>query len=323
MKAIVYTQYGTPDVFRWQEVPKPTPKDNQVLIKVHASSVNAAESHLMHGRPYLMRLAFGLFKPKNTILGSDVAGTVVAVGRDVTQFQVGDEVFGDIGDTGMGAFAEYACGSESALVHKPANATFEQAASMPIAALTALQGLRDQGQIQAGQKVLISGAAGGVGSFALQIAKSYGCEVTGVCRTDKVEMVRSMGADHVIDYKKEDFTQRGKQYDLILDAAAFHPFAECKRALTPQGTYVLAGGSMSLLFQLMLFSNFISEKGGKQFRTLVAKIKKSDLQILSQLLETKQITPMLDRSYPLDQVADALRYLESGNVKGKVVITVA
>lgn len=323
MKAVVCTKYGSPDVLQLQEVPKPTPKADEVLIKVHAASVNALDLHFLRGKPFIRLMFGGLFKPKYPILGGDVAGTVAAVGKNVQQFQPGDEVFGEMSNNGLGAFAEYTCAKENSITRKPANITFEQAAALPIAAQTAIQGLRDLAQVQAGQKVLINGAAGGVGNFAVQLAKQYGCEVTGVCRTDKVEMVRAMGADHVIDYKQEDFTQRGEQYDIIFDIAASRPFDQCKRALTAKGHYVLVGGSVARIFQLLLFNRFISEKNGQQFHSMIAKINQQDLRTLGELVETKQITPIIDQCYPLSQVADALRHLESGNTKGKVVISVA
>src|SRR6266581_384801 len=253
MRAIGYHTYGSPDVLKLEEVQKPVPQDDEVLVKVHAASVNAAELHLLRADPFLMRLmGYGLLKPKHTILGAAMAGRVEAVGRNVTQFQPGDEIFGDLTKCGFGAFAEYVCASEDALALKPANVTFEEAAAVPLAAVTALQGLRAKGQIKPGQKVLIYGAGGGVGTFAVQIAKSFGAEVTAVCSTRNVDMVRSIGADHVIDYTQEDFTQNGQRYDLILAANGYHPLSDYKRALSPQGMYVMTGGSMAQLFQAML-----------------------------------------------------------------------
>src|SRR2546423_8499861 len=244
MKAIVYTQYGSPDVLQFKEVARPTPQDNEVLVKVHAASVNAAELHFLKADPFLMRfMGFGLLKPKHTILGAAMAGRVEAVGRNVTQFQPGDEVFGDLTKCGWGAFAEYVCAREDALALKPANVTFEQAAAVPLAAVTALQGLRAKGQIQPGQQVLIYGASGGVGTFAVQLAKSFGAQVTGVCSTRNVDMVRSIGADHVIDYTQEDFTKNGQRYDLIFAVNGYHSLADYKRALNPGGAYVFIGGS--------------------------------------------------------------------------------
>lgn len=321
MKAIVYTKYGSPDVLQLKEVEKPMPKDNEVLIKVHAASVNAADWHLLRGDPFLLRLSFGLLKPKKNILGSDVAGRVEAVGSNVTQFQPGDEVFGDISQCGFGAFAEYVCASENALALKPASTTFEVAAAVPLAAVTALQALRDKGHIQLGQKVLINGAGGGVGTFAVQLAKSFGAEVTGVCSTGKLDIVRSIGADHVIDYKQEDFTQNGQRYDLILDAAAYRSFSAYKRALNPKGIYVLVGGSTARLFQTMLVGAAISRTGSKKFGTLLAKPNNLDLVFLKELLEARKVVPVIDRCYPLSDVCEAIRYLEEGHSKGKIVIT--
>src|SRR5579884_764657 len=258
MKAIVYTQYGSPDVLQFKEVAKPTPKDNEVLVKVRAASVNAAELHLLRGKPFLMRLmGFGFLKPKNTILGAAMAGRVEAVGRNVKQLQPGDEIFGDVSECGWGAFAEYVCAREDALALKPANVTFEEAAAVPLAAVTALQGLRAKGQIKLGQKVLIYGAGGGVGTFAVQIAKSFGALVTAVCSTRNVDMVRSIGADHVIDYTQEYFTKNGQLYDLIFAVNGYHSISDYKRALNPEGVYVFIGGSIAAMFQAMLLGPLI------------------------------------------------------------------
>ena len=274
MKAIVVHKYGSPDVLQLKEVAKPTPKDDEVLVKVHAASVNAADLHFLRGKPFLMRLmGYGLLKPKNTILGADIAGRVEAVGSNVKQFQPGDEVFGDLSGSGWGGFAEYVCASEDALVLKPANMTFEQAAAVPIAAVTALQGLRDKGHIQPGQKVLINGASGGVGTFAVQIAKSFGAEVTAVCSTRNVDMVRSIGADHVIDYTQEDFTKNGQRYDLIIAANGYHSISDYKRALSPKGTYVMTGGSATQMFQAMLLGPWISRTGSKKMGNLTGETK--------------------------------------------------
>ena len=319
MKAIVYHKYGSPNVLKLEEVEKPTPQDNEVLVKVHAASVNAADWHILRGKPFLVRLmGFGLLKPKHKILGSDIAGRVEAVGRNVKQFQPGDEVFGNM----RGGFAEYICAREDALVLKPANLSFEEAAAVPIAAVTALQGLRDKGQIQPGQKVLINGASGGVGTFAVQIAKSFGAEVTGVCSTRNVDMVCSIGADQVIDYTREDFTHNGQRYDLILAANGYHWIADYKRALSPKGTYVMTGGSMAQLFQAMLLGLWISMTGSKKMGNLMAKLNQKDLVFMKDLLEAGKVVPVIERRYPLSQVAEALRYLEEGHAKGKVVITV-
>jgi NADPH:quinone reductase-like Zn-dependent oxidoreductase len=322
MKAIVYTKYGPPDVLELKEVEKPTPKDNEVLIKVYAASVNAADWHLLRANPFLLRLYSGLLKPKNKILGADIAGQVEAVGRNVKQFKPGDEVFGDLSGCGWGGFAEYVCACENALALKPANSSFEEAATVPMAAVTALQGLRDKGQLQPGQKVLINGASGGVGTFAVQIAKSFEAEVTAVCSTGNLDMVRSIGADHVIDYTKEDFTQNGQRYDLILAANGYHSLSDYQRALSPKGIYVATGGSMAQIFQPMLLGLWISMTGSKKMGTLSAVSNPKDLVFMKELLETGKINPVIDRRYPLSEAAEALRYLEEGHARGKVVITV-
>ncbi len=322
MKAIVCTKYGSPDVLNLEEVEKPAPKDNEVLVKVHAASANAADWHILRADPFLVRLAVGLLKPKYKILGADIAGRVEAVGRNVTQFQPGDEVFGDLSGCGFGGFAEYVCASEDAVALKPVNLPFEKAAAAPLAAVTALQGLRDKGQIQPGQKVLINGASGGVGTFAVQIAKSFGAEVTGVCSTSKVAMVRSIGADQVIDYTQEDFTKNGQRYDLILAANGHHRISAYKRALSPEGTYVMTGGSNTQLFQAMLLGPVMSMVGNKKMGNLLMKPNKADLDFMKELLEAGKITPIIDRTYPLSGVPEAIRYLEEGHAKGKVVISV-
>jgi NADPH:quinone reductase-like Zn-dependent oxidoreductase len=318
MKAIVYTKYGSPDVLELKEVEKPTPKDNEVLVKVHAVSVNAADWHLVRGKPFLVRLvAGGLLKPKNKILGADLAGRVEAVGRNVKQFQPGDEVFG----CNWGGFAEYISVPEDALVLKPANVTFEEAAAVPMAAVTALQALRDKGHIHPGQKVLINGASGGVGTFAVQIAKSFGTEVTAVCSTGKLDMVRSIGADHVVDYTQEDFTKSGKRYDLIHAANGYHPILHYRRALSPKGVYVMTGGSMAQMFQAMLLGPLISMIGSKKMGFKAANISQSDMTYMKELLETGKIKPVIDRRYSLSEVPEAIRYVEEGHARGKVVIT--
>ncbi len=320
MKAIVYHNYGSPDVVKLEEVEKPAPQDHEVLVKVQAASVNAADWHIMRGKPYFMRLmGFGLLKPKHKILGTDIAGRVEAVGINVKQFQPGDEVFGNI----RGGFAEYVCAREDALVLKPANISFEEAAAVPIAAVTALQGLRDKGQIQPGQKVLINGASGGVGTFAVQIAKAFGAEVTAVCSTRNVDLMRSIGADHVIDYTREDFTQNGQGYDLILAANGYHSLSDYQRALSPKGTYIMTGGSMAQLYQAMLLGPWISMTGRKKMGNLMAKINQKDLVCMKELLEAGKVVPVIERRYPLSQVAEALRYVEEGHARGKVVISEA
>ncbi len=314
MKAIIFTQYGSPDVLQFNEVEKPTPGDNEVLIKVYAASANPLDWHSMRGSPFLARLAFGLLKPRSPKLGADVAGRVEAIGKNVTQFRVGDEVFGDIH---AGSFAEYACASEELLALKPVNGSFEAAAAVPVAAFTALQGLRDKGQIQPGQKVLINGASGGVGTFAVQIAKSYGTEVTGVCSTRNLDMVRSIGADHVIDYTQEDFTRNGQQYDLIFDAVGNRSVSDIRRALSPNGICAVAGfTSLSRLFQVIVL-------GGRKIGLMeTAKADQKDLVFIKELLEAGKVVPVIDRTYPLSEVPEAIRYLETGHARGKVVITV-
>jgi NADPH:quinone reductase-like Zn-dependent oxidoreductase len=317
MKAIVYHNYGSPDVLQCEEIEKPTPGDDEVLIKVRAASVNPVD-RLYRGRPYLVRIKIGLSKPKDTRLGRDVSGVVEAVGRNVTQFKPGDEVFG----TCSGAFAEYACASELALVVKPDNVTFEQAASVPIAALTALQGLRDKGQIQPGQKVLINGASGGVGTFAVQIAKSFGAHVTGVCSTGNVDMVRSIGADATIDYTREDFTKGAQRYDLILDCISNHSLADCRRVLKPNGKFVIVGGKkVRTLLTRALTGLVLSRFSSQNFVLFIARLRKDDLTILGDLMQTGKVTPVIDRTYPLSEAPEALRYLEAGHARGKVVIT--
>ncbi len=324
MQAIIYTTYGSPDVLQLNDVEKPTPKDNEVLVKVHAASANPLDWHLMRAEPFLARLENGLLKPKNTKLGADVAGRVEAIGRNVTQFQVGDEVFGAISINELGGFAEYVCAPEELLALKPAMITFEQAAAVPIAAFTALQGLRNKGQIQPGQKVLINGASGGVGTFAVQIAKSFGTEVTGVCSTRNLEMVRSIGADHVIDYTQADFTKNGQRYDLIFDAVGNRSVSDYKRALSPNGICAVAGfTTLSRLFQVIFLGAWVSKTGSKKIGMMqTAKPNQKDLAFLKELLEAGKVVPVIDRRYPLREVADAIRYLEAGHARGKVIITV-
>ena len=323
MKAIVNTQYGSPDVLQLKEIERPTPTDDEVLVKVYAVSVNSADLHLLRADPFLIRLSSGLFKPKNKILGSDIAGRVDVVGSNVKQFKVGDEVFGDISACGWGGFAEYACAREDAFALKPANLSFEEAAAVPMAAVTALQGIRHAGGIQPGQKVLINGASGGVGSFAVQLAKSSGAEVTAVCSTRNVEMARSLGADHVIDYLQEDFTKNGKQYDLILATNGDRSISDYRRALSPKGIYVQTGGSMRQMSQAMIQGPWSSKTGSQKMGNMgVAKPNQNDLVILKELLEAGKVKSVIDRTYPLSEVADAIRYLEEGHARGKVVITV-
>jgi NADPH:quinone reductase-like Zn-dependent oxidoreductase len=320
MKAIVYTQYGPPDVLQLKEVEKPAPKEHQVLVKVHAASVNAGDYRLRSGRPLLIRpMAGGLLRPKNSRVGSDVAGQVEAVGENVKQFRPGDEVFGCAG----GAFAEYVLARETYLALKPANRSFEEAAAVPVAALTALQGLRDTGGIRPGHKVLIQGASGGVGTFAVQLAKSFGAEVSAVCSRRNLDMVRSLGADHVIDYTAEDFTQSGQHYDLILAVNGYHSLLGYARALNPQGVYVCAGGTLPQFFQAMFLGSMLSRKGGKRMSSMgIAKVDQEDLVYLAGLLETGKIAPVIDRRYPLADIVEAFRYVEDSHAQGKVVIIV-
>ena len=321
MKAIVFTKYGPPDVLQLKEVEKSTPKDDEVLVKVHAASVISYDWELLRGT-FFSRLFFGLLKPKIKILGVDIAGRVEAVGRNVKQFQTSDEVFGDISACGWGGFAEYVCASENALALKSASMTFEQVAAVPQAAVLALQGLRDKGQIQPGQKVLINGGGGGVGTFAVQIAKSFGADVTGVDSTKKLDMMRSIGADLVIDYTQEDFTKNGQRYDLILNVAAYGSIFDYRRALSPKGIYVMTGGSVARIFQTGLLGPWISMTGSKKMGSLMHKPNNRDLVFMNELLEAGKITPVIDRRYPLSEVAEALRYFGEGHAQGKVVITV-
>jgi NADPH:quinone reductase-like Zn-dependent oxidoreductase len=320
MKAIVYTRYGPPDVLQFKEAPTPAPADGEVLIKVRASSVNPLDWHFMRGEPWLIRLMLGLRKPKDTRLGVDLAGQVEAVGRSVTQFKPGDEVFG----LGRGAFAEYVCAHEDQLALKPAGLSFEQAAAVPVAAITALQGLRDQGRIQPGHKVLIDGASGGVGTCAVQLAKSFGAEVTAVCSASKADTAHAIGADHVMDYAREDFTQAGQRYDLILGVNAYHSLFAYRHALSKDGVYVKAGGRANLSAILLdpLLYLILSAMGQRKMRGFIAKLNRPDLMFLKGLLEEGKLVPVIDRSYPLNHTAEAVRYLEEGHARGKVILTV-
>src|SRR6266446_6667491 len=325
MKAIVYCDYGLTNL-KLEDIEKPTPNDDQILVKVRAASINPYDWHFIEGTPKIMRMmGVGLRKPKDTRLGVDFAGTVEAVGKNVTNFKPGDEVFGGKG----GAFAEYVCPrANRAIALKPANITFEQAASVNIAGITALQGLRDKGKVQPGQKVLINGASGGVGTFAVQIAKSFGADVTGVCSARNADLVRSLGADHVIDYAKEDFTKGEQRYDAILDNVANHSLSECRRVLTPKGKYVMIGGGganeqgflgvMARPLKAMILSPFISQQMGM----MMADANQKDLTVLADMMQTGKLKPVIDRTYKLDQVPDAIRYLEEGHARGKVIIAV-
>ncbi len=317
MKAIVYYKYGSPVVLKCEEIEKPTAGDNEVLIRVRAASVNPVDRFPLFVAQ-VARIMAGLRKPKVTRLGVDLAGQVEAVGRNVTQFKPGDEVFGVC----RGAFAEYACGIEDKLALKPANLSFEDAAAVPVAAITALLGLRDKGRIEPGQKVLVDGASGGVGTFAVQIAKSFGAEVTAVCSTRKMETARTIGADHVIDYTREDFTRSGQRYDLIIAANAHHSIFDYRRVLRPGGIYVMAGGGGVQMLQAILLGPFLSLIGSKKMLLFLARIGNKDLVVLKDLLEAGKVVPVIDRRYPLNEVAEALRYLEKGHARGKIVITV-
>ena len=321
MKAIVRTTYGSPDVLELREIDKPTPKDNQVLVRVLAAGLNPLDWHILRGDPFLIRLmGYGLLTPKHQILGADIAGRVEAVGKDVTRFKAGDEVFG----SGLGGFAEYACFREDKLALKPTEITFEQAAAVPVAGVTALQALRDKGGLQAGHHVLINGASGGVGTFAVQIAKAMGATVTGVCSEKNVEMVESIGADHVIDYTRERFWEGGEAYDLIVDNAAFYPIRKTLRALKPSGVYVLVGGSSSIgaLLMGLVVNPLIAKMKGKQVRSFIADLGQADLAFLKELLEDGKIAPVIDRTYPLSETAQAIRYVEEGHTRGKVVVSI-
>jgi len=320
MKAIVYHTYGSPAVLKLEEVAKPTPKDDQVLIKIHAASVNSWDWDLLRGKPFLARMD-SPFKPKYKILGCDVAGQVEAVGKNVKQFQPGDAVFGDLSGSGWGGFAEYVCAQENALTLKPAAMTFAQAAAIPQAGVLALQGLRDQSQIQPGQKVLINGAGGGMGTFAIQLAKSWRAEVTGVDSTRKLAVMRTLGADHVIDYTQADFTQNGQRYDLILDAVAHRSLFDYKRALSPTGTLIIVGGSMGTIFQTLLLGTWFSKTGSQKLGLLIHQPNK-DLALLIELFTAGKVVPVIGRTYPLAETAAAFYALGAGDAQGKLVITV-
>jgi NADPH:quinone reductase-like Zn-dependent oxidoreductase len=321
MKAIVCDKYGPPNVLEFREVEKPTPGAGEVLVKVLAAAPNMADWHLLTADIFLVRLSEGLFKPKRSILASDIAGIVETVGPGVTRFKPGDEVFGDVSSCNWGGFAEFARAREDMLVLKPANLSFEEAAAVPMAALTALQALRDDGKIQPGKKVLINGASGGVGTFAVQLAKYFGADVTAVCSSGKMEMVRSLGADQVIDYTKEDFTKNGEQYDLILAANGYHPLRDYQRALAPGGNYVTAGGKPAQMFEVMLQGAILST-GGRKMVSMLERPNKKDLEFMKELLEAGKVKVVIDRCYSLPETADAMSYLGEGHAKGKIVIKV-
>ncbi|RFB09449.1 NAD(P)-dependent alcohol dehydrogenase [Bacillus sp. HNG] len=321
MKAMVYNKYGTANVLSLKEIEKPAIKQNEVLVKIHAVSVNSWDWDLLRGKPFLARLG-GLLKPKYKILGADIAGRVEEIGREVNHISVGDEVFGDISWCGWGGFAEYVSVNAEALTLKPANMTFEEAAAIPQAGVLALQGLRDVGQIHVASKVLINGAGGGVGTFALQIAKLYGAEVTCVDSKKKLDTLKSIGADHVIDYNEEDFTQKGQLYDLIIDVVGTRSIFDYKRVLNSKGTYVMIGGSISLILQLLLLGRMIYKNEGKEMAILVHKPNSNDQNYLKELFVAGKLVPIIDRRYSLSQVPDAIRYLGEGHAKGKVVVCV-
>lgn len=320
MQAVIYTEYGPPEVLQLKEVTKPVPADDELLVKIQATSVNRSDWEGLIGKPLYARIG-GLFKPRGQILGSDIAGRVEAVGKDNRQFKIGDEVFGEMGNY-QGGFAEYVCTRAKLLALKPANMTFEVASAIPQAAVIALQGLRDKGQVQPGQKVLINGAGGGTGVFAIQLAKIYGAEVTGVDNTGKLDFMRSLGADHVIDYTREDFTQSGKQYDLILDMITYRSVFAYARALKPNGKYYCVGGSVATFFQILLLGPWIAKFTGKTLRILAVRRNRADLAYMAELCATGKIVPFIEKHYPLSAVPEALRYLGEGHAKGKIVITI-
>ena len=319
MKAIVYENYGPLDVLKIKDVQKPLPGDDKVLIKVKNSSVNFNIKIFVSGKPVVGRLWTGLFKPKGTIPGNDVAGIAESVGKNVTAFKPGDEVFGNISGEGFSAFAEYACVSEKALLHKPSNLSFEEAAAVSEAGLVAFQALRDKGNLKEGMKVLVYGASGGIGTFAVQIAKAYGAEVTGVCSGKNADLVKSLGADHVIDYKTEDFTQNGQTYDLILSTAGFRSISDYKRSLSSDGTYVSTGGDMKQIFQALLLGPFMSLFSSKKLCGMEVTTNK-DLDLLKELIESGKVKPVIDKIYPMEKTVEALKYYGTGRTKGKIII---
>lgn len=320
MKAAVYTRYRSPDELQLQDVEKPTPKEDEVLIKVYAACINSWDWDLLVGSSFLVRLLGGMFKPKNKILGCDVAGIVESVGSKVTQFQSGDEVFGDLSGDRFGCFAEYVCGREKHLAKKPLNLSFEEACTIPQAGLLALQGLR-LGGLKSGMSVLINGAGGGVGMFAIQLAKSYSAEITAVDRNEKFEMMRSLGAHHTIDYRKENFTKNGKQYDLILDNIATHSLFACRRSLATGGNYVMTGGKTSIIFQMVFLGKLLS-KGSKRIRLVGLQYSPKDLAYMADRVTSGKLKPIIDKSFPLSQTAEAFRHFGKGDYNGKVVIRV-
>ncbi len=322
MKAIVYSTYGSPEVLQLKEVATPTPKDNEVLIKVHATSVNSWDWDLLRGTPFIVRLVGGgILKPQINILGCDVAGTIEAVGKKVKKIKVGDDVFGDLSGGNWGGFAEYTCAREGELTLKPASITFEQAASLPQAAVMALQGVQDYGQVKPGQKVLINGAGGGIGSFAIQLAKNAGAEITAVDKASKFKFMHLLGANHIIDYQKEDFTKNNQQYDLILDVVGHHSIYEYKQSLTPNGMYRMMGGPTPLILQSFFVAPFITMFSNKKMGVLAQKTNKN-LSYLAKQVEAGKLKTSIDKVFPLTQTAKAIQYLGSGNAQGKVVVSI-
>jgi NADPH:quinone reductase-like Zn-dependent oxidoreductase len=322
VQAMTYRAYGAPDVLQPTTVTRPVPEAGEVLVQIHAASLNQADLYLLRGEPWIARLSSGLLRPKRPTLGADIAGRVVAVGRGVTQFQPGDAVYGDLAACGFGGFAEYVCAPEEALAPKPAGLSFAQAAAVPMAAVTALQGLRAAGPVEAGARVLVHGASGGVGTFAVQLTKSMGAHVTAVCSARHVEQARTLGAEHVIDYTREDFTRDGRRYDLILVVNGRRSLAEYRRALSPRGRLVVAGGDVGTIMQATLFGPAVSLARGVTIRGLVARPSREDLIFIGALLDSSVVVPVLDRCYPLGELPEAMRYLGSGHARGKVVITV-
>jgi NADPH:quinone reductase-like Zn-dependent oxidoreductase len=322
MKAIVFDHYGPPEELTLQEVPTPVPTGHEVLVKVRAAALNAADWHVMRADPFLVRLMCGLFKPRVKRLGADVAGVVLAVGPAVTRFKAGDEVFGCLPVGSWGSYAEQVCAGEEILAPKPTQVSFDEAAAVPLAGLTALQALRDVGQLQAGQKALINGASGGVGTLAVQIAKALGAEVTAVCSSRNVDLAGSLGADHVIDYAREDFTQGAQRYDVIVAANGYHPLAAYRKALGPRGRYAMVGGTGRQMAEAVFMGPWLSEKGGRRLGRVDMKSTPDDMRFLADLLGAGKVKPVIDRRYGLTQVPEAIRYLEEGHARGKVVITV-
>lgn len=322
MKAVVYKKYGHPDVMRIEDVEKPVPGDGEVLVRIHAVSVNFADWHLLTGTPFLARTAFGLFGPRKTILGTDVAGTVVSTGSSVTGFKPGDRVFGDLGTGRLGGFAEYVCALQSVIAPMPSNVSFSEAAALPMASITALQALRDGGKVEPGQKVLIHGAAGGVGTYAVQIAKHMGAEVTAVCSTRNIDMVRSLGADRIIDYTKEDFAADGSQYNLILGVNGNRSLNDYRNALAPGGTYLMVGGSDRQIFQAMLLGGILGGRNGQKLGIFPAKNSRDDLLVIKEWVEAGKIKPVIDRQYTLEETPEAMRVIGTGHARAKLVINV-